>query len=211
MAEAKLTLYVDHKFLSPYALSAFVALEEKGLRYDLKPIDLHAGDSHKTTLRAVKSITGRVPTLVHDSFALAESSAIDEYVDESFPGAALYPKSKQDRARARQVQAWLRSDLMPLRQQRSTEVVFVAPTKTPLTDEGKAAVKKLFDACEELLQPGAKYMFGDWSIADTDLALMLNRLVLNGDEVTKRLADYAREQWGRPSVKKWIDLQKAAK
>jgi glutathione S-transferase len=28
-------------------------------------------------------------------------------------------------------------------------------------------------------------MFGEWCIADTDLALMLNRLVLNGDAVAR--------------------------
>ena len=31
-------------------------------------------------------------------------------------------------------------------------------------------------------------------IADVDLALMLNRLVLNGDEVPTRLATYAQRQ-----------------
>ena len=36
--------------------------------------------------------------------------------------------------------------------------------------------------------------------ADTDLALMLNRLVINGDAVPESLARYAHRQWQRPSV-----------
>ncbi len=65
-----------------------------------------------------------LPTLVHGDFALVESSAIAEYLEEAFPGAVLYPENLRDRARARQFQAWLRSDLMPLREERPTSVMF---------------------------------------------------------------------------------------
>jgi glutathione S-transferase len=56
----------------------------------------------------------------------------------------------------------------------------------------------------ELLNHGADNLFGHWSIADLDLALMLNRLILNGDEVQDRLVRYARAQWERPSVQQWV-------
>jgi glutathione S-transferase len=41
-------------------------------------------------------------------------------------------------------------------------------------------------------------LFGSWCIADVNLALMLNRMVLHGDPVPKRLADYAAHQFDRP-------------
>ncbi len=44
---------------------------------------------------------------------------------------------------------------------------------------------------EHLLALGQPNLFGEWCIADTDLALMINRLVLHGDEVPERLVDYA--------------------
>jgi glutathione S-transferase len=43
-----------------------------------------------------------------------------------------------------------------------------------------------------------------WSIADVDLTLMLNRLILNGDEVPVRLVRHASTQWERPSVQQWV-------
>ena len=95
---------------------------------------------------------------------------------------------------------------MPLRQARSTDVVFGKPSAEPLPDPARAAAEKLFAAVEGLLAPGAAHLFGAWSIADTDLALMLNRLVLNGDAVPERLATYARGQWQRPSVQRWVGL-----
>jgi len=204
---AKLLLYVDAQFASPYAMSAFVALREKGLRFEITTLDLAARANYGAHFAAL-SLTRRVPTLIHDAFSLSESSAIAEYVNEIFPGAPLYPAEPRSRARARQVQAWLRSDLMPIRQERSTEVVFYGPTKSPLSPEAQASAERLFSAAESLLPAASENLFGQWSIADADLALMLNRLVLNGDPVPERLAAYARHQWQRPSVQSWVNQRR---
>ena len=119
-------LYVDSNLASPYALVAYVGLLEKGLTFDIKPLEIFA-NAQKERAFASASITRRVPTLIHDDFALSESSAICEYIDETFAGTRLYPTDLRDRARARQVQAWVRSDLMPIREERPTFVVFQMP------------------------------------------------------------------------------------
>jgi glutathione S-transferase len=199
-------LYIDTRFLSPYAMSAFIALTEKGVPFQLKKLDL-ATREHLQADYSRLSVTRRIPTLTHASFNLSESSAIAEYLEDILPAPAnfpLYPQEPRDRATARQIQAWLRSDLMPIREERSTEVVFLQPVKKPLSDAAAAAAASLFDAVQALLKPDANNLFGDWCIADTDLALMLNRLVLNGDKVPRRLVDYARHQWQRPSVQTWV-------
>jgi glutathione S-transferase len=36
-------LYVDSQFASPYAMSVFVCLHEKGLPFDVETVDLSAG------------------------------------------------------------------------------------------------------------------------------------------------------------------------
>jgi glutathione S-transferase len=122
-----------------------------------------------------------------------------------FEGVALYPAEPRARARARQVQAWLRSDLMPIRQERTTEVVFYGAKGQPLSAAAREAAAKLFSAAEALLATGSANLCGPWSIADVDLALMLNRLVLHGDPVPERLAAYASRQWQRPSVQEWVN------
>ena len=101
-----LRLYVESQFASPYAMSAFVALHEKGLTFKLSTIDLGAHENQRPEFAAM-SLTRRIPTLVHDGFALSESSAIAEYVNEVFPGPSLYPADSRERAGARQIQAWL--------------------------------------------------------------------------------------------------------
>lgn len=198
-------LYVDARHFSPYAMSAYVALVEKGVDVETVRIDLDAGE-HRREAYGRTSATRRVPTLVHDGFHLSESSAIDEYVDEVFPGPRLYPADVHDRALARQVQAWLRSDLMPIREERSTEFVFARPDPMPLSAAARAATERLFEAAGGWLVQGGDHLFAEWCIADTDLALMLNRLVLAGDKVPARLVDYATKQWARASVQRWVAL-----
>lgn len=197
-------LYVDSNFASPYALVAYVSLLEKGLTFDVKPLEIFA-NAQKESAYAATSITRRVPTLIHDHFALSESSAICEYIDESFDGAQLYPVGLRDRARARQIQAWLRSDLMPIREERPTFVVFCGAKRPALSPQAVEAAQKLFAAALQLLEGRTEYLFGEWSIADVDLAMMLQRLVTHGDSVPQRLVDYANHQWHRPSVQSWIN------
>lgn len=205
MQESRLCLYADAQFASPYAMSVFVALNEKRLPFDLSTVDLGSDANHEASY-AAKSLTQRVPTLMHGDFTLSESSAITEYLDDTFPETLVYPQDKFLRARARQVQAWLRSDLMPIRQERSTEVVFYGSAGAALTPAAAVAVQKLFYVAEALLPRDTANLFGTWSIADTDLTLMLNRLILNGDPVPNRLVDYATRQWERPSVQRWVKL-----
>jgi glutathione S-transferase len=196
-------LYVDSQFISPYAMSAFVSLIEKGLNFEIETVDL-AARAHYSASYATTSITRRVPTLVHEDFALSESSAISEYLDEGFVGNRLYPAELKNRSRARQVQAWLRSDLVPLRDERPSVVVFQGARKSSLSNAARASVDLLFSAVDGLLKVGAENLFSDWSVADVDLAMMLNRLIMHGDPVPDRLVTYAAHQWHRPSVRAWL-------
>jgi glutathione S-transferase len=203
-------LYVDANYLSPYAMSAYIALREKGLKFELRLVDLRKREQALPEFAAFSN-TQRVPTLVdsEQNFNLSESSAISEYVDEQYSGVQLYPSDIQSKAKARELQAWLRSDLLPIREERSTEVVFLTRSPPPLSAQAQAAANKLFHAAAQLLQPGQTHLFGDWSIADTDLAVMINRLVLAGDPVPEHLMDYAERQWQRPSVQEWVNLPRA--
>ena len=198
-------LYVDSLFTSPYALSAFVALTEKGLPFSVRTVDLGSGEQ-KLAPFADRALTARVPALVEGDFVLTESSAITEYLDERFPPPeyiALYPQDRRQRALARQLQAWVRSDLVPVRVERDTETVFFKKPCAPLSETAQQAAAKLVHVAERFVQ-GPQHLFGDWSIADTDLAIMLSRLVRNGDEVPARLREYVDYQWQRPSVQAWL-------
>lgn len=42
MPESSLTLFVDGQYASPYAMSVFVTLKEKGLPFEMEKVDLDA-------------------------------------------------------------------------------------------------------------------------------------------------------------------------
>ena len=207
MTERTISLFVDSTFASPYAMSAYVALTEKAIPFKVATLNLEKNE-HFNADYFRSSLTRRVPMLSHDNFYLSESSAISEYLEEAFPPpkfARVYPSKMRERARARQIQAWLRSDFMPIREERSTAVIFFNPTDKALSQTARESVDKLFVAADYLIKDGNAHLFGEWCIADTDLALMLNRLIINGDDVPAKLAAYARQQWQRPSVRRWVD------
>jgi len=60
MLESTLRLYADTQFASPYAMSVFVALQEKQLPFELFPVDLGTDANHEESY-AAKSLTQRCP------------------------------------------------------------------------------------------------------------------------------------------------------
>lgn len=204
----ELLLYADRLYLSPFVMSAFVSLHEKGLQFRMPFIDLGQRAQHEPEYASL-SLNSKVPMLVHDGFALSESSAITEYIDEVFPGTSLYPREPRQKARARQIQSWLRTDLMPLRRARpSTHLFSHVESVEPLTSEAQDAAQRLFAVADQLLAGGFQ-LFETWSVVDLELALMLNRLALSGDSVPDHLGQYARRHWQRPSAQRWIQLPRA--
>lgn len=199
------TLHVDAKCVSPWALTAFAALEEKGLPYRLATRDL---DKRETFLPDFGARTQRIPALQRGDFWLAESTAIAEYLAENFPfpkHPRLYPEDLSQRATCRELQGWYRTDLMPLRQERPTSTVWGPRATTPLSEAAKAAALRLINVLAPLIQERTT-LFDAWSIADVDTAIMLQRLNLNGDELPANLKRYAEVNWQRPSVAKWNAL-----
>lgn len=207
MGAMSLTLYAESTWVSPWVFHAMVALEEKRLPYNLELLPLPIPPAQRDQL-AARSILGKVPALVHGDLWLTESLAISEYLAEMFPFPAhprLFPADLADRARARQVMGWLRTDLMALREARPTSSVFGPPVTAPLAGKARAQADELIRVASRFVAPGRTAMFESWCVADADLGLALMRLVKNRDDLPPHLAAYAEAQWARPSVKVYVD------
>ncbi len=103
---------------SPYAWRVWLALEHKGVPYEIKTLSFSAGE-HRSEAFAAINPRCKVPVLVDDGFALFESAAIVEYLDERFPGAApLFPGGIRQRALARrlirEIDSYLDEAMSPL-------------------------------------------------------------------------------------------------
>ncbi|BCM19888.1 glutathione S-transferase family protein [Mesorhizobium sp. J8] len=87
---------------SVYVRIARMALEEKGIGYELVPLDIFAAEGVPAWYLEHHPF-GRIPAFEHDGFRLFETGAIARYVDEGFPGPALQPTDPYLRARMNQI------------------------------------------------------------------------------------------------------------
>ena len=206
--EQSVKLYLDAFWISPYSFSAFVALTEKRVAFDVIELALQKAE-HRQEKLASTLLTGRIPAIAHGAFTLSESSAIVEYLDETFPAPthqALLPSGREDRARARMLMAWVRSDLMPIREERATSTMFYERAKAPLSDAAAEAADRLLRVADTLIPDGSSYLFADaWTIADADLAFMLQRLIMSGHRTSAKIGNFVERQWARPSVRAFAD------
>jgi glutathione S-transferase len=203
-----LVLYVDSNYESPWAMSAFVALEEKKLTYTLETKQLSRKDTFASDFHAR---TRRIPCLRHGDFWLAESSAIAEYLDDAFPAHPLYPADMRERAIARELQAWLRSGLQVIREERPTTTLWFERAKEPLSKNALETLGRTLEAISPLIVEWRTTLFEQWCIADLDLALFLQRLNLNGTVLPPKVKAYAEANWARPSAAKWHAMPRGNK
>jgi len=97
---------------SPFAWKVWLALEHKRVKYELRVLSRDGGELATPGFRAL-NLHGRSPVIDHRGFSLYESTAIIEYIEETFAGRSLWPKGRQARAVARRIQAESDSYLYP--------------------------------------------------------------------------------------------------
>src|SRR5690606_36298830 len=171
-------LYVDKNRISPYAMSVYVALKEKGLDFQEIEIDLEQRQQKSAAYQAICP-SAKVPCLIVDNFSLFESWAITEYLEDACPAPsypALYPKEIQARAKCRTIQALVKIDFMQIRQQMPSDSVFhPAKISTLLTAPITEEIQRLVNVAEHMLE--YIWLTEQWSIEDIYMDFMLNRLL----------------------------------
>jgi glutathione S-transferase len=86
---------------STYVRSARLAMEEKGVDYDLVEVDFLQGPMPAEQIE--RHPFAKVPAFEHNGFKLYEVCAIGRYIDEEFDGPPLQPNNVRDRARMTQI------------------------------------------------------------------------------------------------------------
>jgi len=92
------TLY--HSGLSTCSKQVRMCLREKGVPYESRYLELWSYENLNPEYLKLNP-NGVVPTLVHDGTPIVNALAINEYIDEAFPGPALKPADPKARARMR--------------------------------------------------------------------------------------------------------------
>ncbi|HTO47853.1 MAG TPA: glutathione S-transferase family protein [Burkholderiales bacterium] len=186
-------------YVSPYVRKVLVALQLKGVPYEIDPIIPFFGDDRFSRLSPLR----RIPVLIDGDLALADSSVICEYLEDRHPTPALYPRDPAARAKARWLEEYADSRMGDvIIWQLFNEVtinpfVFGVPTNQPLLDKTLSTdLPEILDYLETQA-PASGYRFGsEPSIADVSVAVFF------------RNAAFARwkpdpERW--PKAAAWIE------
>lgn len=172
-------------FVSPYVRKVLACLYLKGLDYEIDPITPFFGNDQFERLSPLR----RIPVLIDEEFSVSDSSVICEYLDEAYPGHALYPRDPKDRARARWFDEFADTRLGDL----FIWALFYQKVVRPAvwgepTDEARVAKAEQEDipATLDYLErevPADGFLFGDIGVADISLATFFRNGAYAGFEV----------------------------
>lgn len=93
-------MYLLHGFFTQNTMKTLYVLEELGVEYEFRYVDLAKGEQRSEAFRKMTP-AGRVPVLEHDGAFLFESGPICRYV-ASVEHSPLFPADKMERARVDQ-------------------------------------------------------------------------------------------------------------
>ncbi len=206
-------LYIDNLWLSPYTFSIFCALREKKLDFTLHPVAFEKAQSKDPKFTGLTP-TDLIPALEDEGHVFSESLAILEYLDEKYAAPQhprLLPTHVVDRAKARMFLSWHRCAMTSLRDQRSSETLFFPSERKslkPLNEQTREEVREWTTAVKAHLKHGQQFLFGEWSIADSEVAFMAHRLIVNGDEIDEQIKAYAENIWRRPAIQEYVNQKR---
>lgn len=190
---------------SVYVRSARLALEEKGVPYELRPVDVFAPGGPPQGYLALQPF-GKIPALKHGGFALYETAAILRYIDEAFDGPALQPAAAEDRARMTQILSILdtcayRTLVWDIYVERVVKTGGGGPADEVRISSALGPARKVIAALEDLTA-AAPFLLGDRpTLADCHAAPMLNLFQKAEEGVTLLKA--------APKLSAWLETVRA--
>jgi len=186
-----------HTAPTPNGHKVSITLEELGLPYDLRVLDLTAGEQKRAEFLALNP-NGRIPVIVDhtaDDFVVFESGAILIYLAEKT--GRLMPADVKGRSRVIQWLMFQMGGVGPMMGQANVFFRYFPEKIQPAIDRYQAEGRRLFEVLDGHLAR-REWLAGDYSIAD----------IANWAWVrTHRWSGISIE--GLPHLKRWLDAIRA--
>jgi len=159
-------------FVSPYVRKLLACLNLKGVAYAIDPITPFYGNDEFERLSPLR----RIPIFIDGDLVLSDSSVICAYVDEAYPGHALFPQPVKDRARGRWLEEYADTHLgdlfiWSLFYQRIVRPLVwkEPPDEERIRETRDRRIPAALDYLEREL-PAHGFLFGDIGVADISIA-----------------------------------------
>ncbi len=181
---------------TPNGWKASVALEELGLPYNVRAIDLSKGEQRTEAYRRLNP-NGRIPTIVdrdNDDFTVFESGAILMYLAEKT--GRLMPSDAKGRSLVVQWLMFQMGGIGPMMGQANVFFRYFPEKIQPAIDRYQNESRRLFEVLDRRLGEG-EWLAGDYSIADIANWCWVRTYKWSGVSVD-----------GLPHLRRWLDAMK---
>ncbi len=199
-----LKLILANKAYSSWSLRPWILLKQFRIPFEEVVIPLDAPETQANILRYAPN--GKCPSLHDGGIAVWESLAIMEYVAETHPEKAIWPRAKAARAHARSLASEMHAGFAALRQ--ACPCNFRRPASAiPLSEPVRAEVARIEAAwrhARETFGKAGPFLFGRFSAADAMFAPVVNRFHIYEIPVSKPTRAYMESTMALPAWKAWI-------
>jgi glutathione S-transferase len=197
------TLIIANKAYSSWSFRPWILMRHFGIAFDEITIPLAQENTREEILRHTPS--GKCPALRDGAIVVWDSLAIVEYLAETFPRIAIWPRLRAARAQARSLAAEMHSGFanlrasLPMNMRRKVK-------KLELGQEAAADVARIesgFAAARAEFGQAGHFLFGDFSAADAMFAPVVNRLHVYDVDVSEATRRYMDHVMALPAWQEW--------
>jgi len=186
-------------------------LEEGGIPYDLRKIDIVKGE-HRTPEFLAINPNGRLPVIVDGDFVLFESLAITMYLAKKHSAGKLYPATLEGEARTWQWSLWAVTEV-----DRGVNIWSLHAVRLPEAERDAArreeALKVLVAPFKVLDAAVSKqpYLLGDeFTVADLNVAAVISRAVDMDLSASPNIKAWLTRCLDRPAAREALALKSKA-
>lgn len=198
-----LTLVIANKAYSSWSFRPYILMRHFGIPFEEVVIPLARDETRAEILR--HSPSAKCPSLHDGTLVVWDSLAIIEYLAETRPDLAIWPRDKAARALARSLSAEMHSGFMALRSALPMNMRR-APQRRELSPEVDADVARIEAAWADVRKKfagGGAFLFGDFTAADAMFAPVVNRLHVYGVPVSTATRAYMNTMMAVPAYRDW--------
>ena len=210
-----LKLVVGNRLYSSWSLRAGILLRGFGIAHEEEVIAMYKPDTRERMLAF--GPTGKVPILIDGDITVWDSLAIVEYVAETHPDLAIWPKDRAARAHARSASAEMHSGFTGIRSTCPMNLTkrFARKDRGEACAQDVVRIEALWREARHRFGGDGPYLYGAFSAADAMYAPVVTRLdtysievaddtraymdtILNSPGFLSWKADAEREPWALP-------------
>jgi len=200
-----LKLVIANKAYSSWSFRPWILLRTFDIPFEEIVIPMAREETRAEMLRYAP--TAKCPSLHDGEISVWDSLAIVEYIAETFPDLAIWPKDRAARAHARSLSAEMHSGFQGLRSHYSTVFRRKAQKLEP-TPEAAADVARIEAAWAEARAKFGKdgaFLFGAFSAADAMFAPVVERLRAYDVPVSVETKAYMQTIMALPAFSEWAE------